>query len=350
LNRFVFTPITTQRLVIRAFTRDDVDDLQARRDDPEVARFQSWVTPYPRSEAERMVDEITAMDGPTDEEWWMAVVADRETGEAYGDLVVHLTDRARTAEIGYSFGSAHWGHGYAVESLDAFIAYLFNELEVTRVFGMLHPDNPASAMVMERCGLVFEGHTRSSFWLDDEVSDDWIYGTTRDLWKEWRDRSVDAPDEVALVEITPETADTVLNLVTHKSQERFVSPMGGSFADAMFPEVYNGAPVVPWMRAITADGEIVGFVMVAETTDHHPEPYLWRLLIDRLHQRRRIGDRALRLVEETFVARGDHAMTVSWSDGKGSPRPFYERNGYVPTGEVEDGEVVARKQLLPDDV
>ncbi|HSJ72663.1 MAG TPA: GNAT family N-acetyltransferase [Acidimicrobiia bacterium] len=341
----MFTPITTQRLVIRAFTPDDVDDLHARRDDPEVARYQNWVTPYPRSEAEQMVHDVAAMDGPTDEEWWMAVVADRETGEAYGDLVVHLTDRARIAEIGYSFGSAHWGHGYAVESLDAFVTYLFEDLGVTRVFGTLHPDNSASAMVMERCGFVFEGHTRSSFWLDDEVSDDWIYGTTRDLWDEWRNRSAVAPEEVALVEITPETADTVLGLVTHKSQERFVSPMGGSFADAMFPEVYNGAPVVPWMRAITADDEIVGFVMVAESTDHHPEPYLWRLLIDRLHQRRGIGDRALRLVEEAFMARGDSAMTVSWSDGKGSPRPFYERNGYVPTGEIEDGEVVARKQL-----
>ncbi|MFO7701323.1 MAG: GNAT family N-acetyltransferase, partial [Acidimicrobiia bacterium] len=51
----MFTPITTQRLVIRAFTADDVDDLHARRDDPEVARYQNWVTPYPRSEAEQMV-------------------------------------------------------------------------------------------------------------------------------------------------------------------------------------------------------------------------------------------------------------------------------------------------------
>ena len=47
---------------------------------------------------------------------------------------------------------------------------------------MLHPDNPASAMVMERNGFLFEGHTRSSFWLGGEVSDDWIYGLLQPDW------------------------------------------------------------------------------------------------------------------------------------------------------------------------
>ena len=65
----------------------------------------------------------------------------------------------------------------------------------------------------------------------------------------------------------------------------------------MFPESIDGAPVVPWMRAIEADGELVGFVMLAITTEAHPEPYLWRFLIDRMHQRRGIGSAALDLVD-----------------------------------------------------
>ena len=48
----------------------------------------------------------------------------------------------------------------------------------------------------------------------------------------------------------------------------------------------DGGPLVPWFRAIEADGELVGFVMVAEPTTTLPAPYLWRLMIDRRHQRR----------------------------------------------------------------
>jgi RimJ/RimL family protein N-acetyltransferase len=341
----VFIPIETQRLLIRSMVPEDARLLAERRSDPQVAKYQNWTLPYPLERAEKMVAELVAMDGPENEEWWMASVCDIDTGEVLGDLALHLSQEGRTAEIGYTFASQHWGTGYAVEAVDALVTYLFEDLEVTRVFGMLHPDNPASAMVMERNGFLFEGHTRSSFWLDDEVSDDWIYGLLRPDWETWKNRPRIAPDHVELAEVTAENERSVSKLKTHKTQESFVAPMGWSFTDALFPEVVNGAPVVPWMRAVVADDEIVGFVMLALRTEHHPEPYLWRLLIDRLHQRRGIGRHALDLVEDEVRSMGDSTLLVSWVEGKGSPGPMYIKRGYEPTGRIVDGETEARKQL-----
>jgi RimJ/RimL family protein N-acetyltransferase len=285
------------------------------------------------------------MEGPSNDEWWMAVVADGETGEVLGDLALHLTWQGRTAEVGYTLAREHWGKGYATEALQALIEYLFDGLGVTRVFGMLHPDNVASAMVLERCGLLFEGHTRSSFWLGDEVSDDWIYGMTRPDWETWRDRPRHPPEAVSLIEVTTENEGKVSKLATHKTQEAFVAPMCWSFADALFPEVVDGGPVVPWMRAVVADGEIVGFVMLALRTEYHPEPFLWRLLIDRRHQRRGIGGRVLELVAEECLKMGERSLLTSWVEGKGSPRRFYLRHGFLPTGKIVDEETEARKQL-----
>lgn len=341
----MFSPIRTARLLIRPFRSDDAAGLAARRNDPKVAEFQNWTLPYPREEAERVVSELVAMDGPKNDEWWMAVVCDPDTGEAFGDVCVELTWQGRTAEVGYTFATEHWGNGYATEALHALIEYLYDEAGVTRIFGMLHPDNPASALVLERSGLLFEGHTRSSFWVGDECSDDWIYGMTRPDWEAWRDRPRHAPRAVALVEISAENERVVSRLKTHKTQEGFVAPMGWSFTDALFPEVVDGAPVVPWMRAVEADGELVGFVMLAVRTEHHPEPYLWRLLIDRLHQRRGIGGRVLGLVGDECQAMGDRTLLTSWGEGKGSPAPFYRRHGFVPTGRIIDDETEARKQL-----
>jgi diamine N-acetyltransferase len=99
------------------------------------------------------------------------------------------------------------------------------------------------------------------------------------------------------------------------------------------------------MRAVVADGQIVGFVMLALRTEHHPEPFLWRLLIDRLHQRCGIGGRVLELVAEECRMMGDRTLLTSWVEGKGSPRPFYIRHGFVPTGKILDEETEARKQL-----
>lgn len=341
----MFTPIETSRLHIRSLVAEDAADLARRRSDPEVAKYQNWTLPYPVERAETMVASIVAMNGPENGEWWMAAACDRATGEVLGDLALHMSEDGRTAEIGYTFASEHWGKGYASEAVDAFIGYLFDGLGVTRVFGMLHPDNPASAMVLERNGFLFEGHTRSSFWLNDEVSDDWIYGLLRPDWEDWKNRPQGPPERVELVEVTPENYEDAAKLATHKSQERFVAPMLWSFANALFPEEDNGAPVVPWMRAMTADGEMAGFVMLALSTQHHPDPYLWRFLVDRRHQRRGIGRRALDLVEDEMRARGDTSLYVSWATGKGSPAPMYLARGYEPTGEIHEGEIEARKPL-----
>ena len=346
MNRLVvFTPIRTERLLVRPFREDDIDAYLLRRNDPDVARYQDWELPYPRERAEKVVNQMLSLDGPVDGKWWMAIVCDPDSGEVFGDIGAELSWQGRTAEVGYTFAKEHWGHGYAVEALEALIRRLFDEVGVTRVCGTLHPDNAASAMVLERSGLLFEGHTRSSFWVGDELSDDWIYGMTRSDWETWRERPRHPPDEVSLVEITAENAGEVRALRTHRTQENFVAPMLQSFADALIPEVVNGAPVVPWMRAAVADDEIVGFVMVALSTEHHPEPFLWRLLIDRLHQRRGIGGRILELVEGELHQMGDRALLTSWGEGKGSPRGFYLAHGFEPTGGSLDGETEGRKRL-----
>jgi GNAT superfamily N-acetyltransferase len=121
--------------------------------------------------------------------------------------------------------------------------------------------------------------------------------------------------------------------------------MHASFADALFPEVIDGAPVVPWMRAIEADGDLVGFVMLALTTEHHPEPYLWRLLIDRRHQRRGIGTLALDQVAAECRTMGDKTLLTSWVPGRGSPEAFYLARGFEPTGQIVEGEIEGRLAL-----
>jgi RimJ/RimL family protein N-acetyltransferase len=225
------------------------------------------------------------------------------------------------------------------------VRYLFDDLGVTRVEAMLHPDNPASAMVLERVGMRFEGHTRSSFWLDDDNSDDWIYGMIRSDRDAWRDRPRHRPDSVELVEITTDNLDAVMHLATHRSQQRFVAPVTQSLAEALVPPVEQGVTVAPWYRAVAADGELAGFVMLARSQPGAQEPWLWRLLVDRMHQRRGIGSRIIELVVEQCREWGDVTLLTSWTPGKGSPEPMYLARGFVPTGEIDDGEVVARRQL-----
>ena len=232
------------RLIIRALVPDDVAVIHARRNNPDVARLQNWEVPFPLERAQDLVDTCIALGEPTDGEWWNAMVT-LPDGTPVGDLGVNLTWEGRSAEVGYSFDPEHWGNGYASESLAALVDHLFDTRGVTRVFGMLDPANTASAQVLERVGMLYEGRTRSSFWKDDEVSDDWYYGMLREDRDAWVTRPRNEPEVVEYVEVTADNFDTVAKLRTHHTQEAFVVPMLWSFADALFPGEEDGLPVIP---------------------------------------------------------------------------------------------------------
>jgi diamine N-acetyltransferase len=151
-------------------------------------------------------------------------------------------------------------------------------------------------------------------------------------------RTVDGGAVVALREVTKDTVRAVSILQVAPSQGGFVAPNAVSFAEAMFePKA--------WFRAIVADDVPVGFVMLSldETT---PEYYLWRFMIDARYQGRGYGRAALALVVDHVrsLPRATELL-VSWVPEDGGPEPFYRALGFEPTGEVDDGEVVARLRL-----
>ena len=341
----MFAPLHTARLIIRAFGLEDAAPLAERRNDSLVARYQNWVLPYPRQRAEDLVAQIVAAGEPANDQWWMAAVCDRESGETLGDLALRLSWGGRSAEVGYTLASRRWGRGYATEALEALLAWLFAERGITRACGTLHPDNTASARVLERCGFLFEGRTRLSYWVGDDCSDDATYGLTRQDWEAWSRRPRQAPSVVALVEVSAANQAPVLGLLTHKTQEAFVPPAALCCADALFPPEVDGRPSIPWLRAITADGEIAGLVMLARGAERHPEPILWRLLVDRLHQRRGIGTRVLHLVAADCRERGETSLLTRWADGPGSPRGFFTGRGFSVIGATPDGLASARLRL-----
>ena len=150
--------------------------------------------------------------------------------------------------------------------------------------------------------------------------------------------------------VTDEDRAAALRLRTAPGQERFVSSVEQSFADAIeHPEA------CPRYWAVYDGDEAVGFTMISdniprETLDADPTlvgPYfLWRLLIDERFQRRGYGTATLDAVVAYVRSRpGGDTLLTSAGQGEGSPQPFYERYGFVPKGEIVEDEVVLRLDL-----
>ena len=151
---------------------------------------------------------------------------------------------------------------------------------------------------------------------------------------------------VTLEEIGDGNRAAVLALRVAPGQEQFVSSVRESLAEAAeYPQAR------PWYRAVVADGTLAGFVMVS--WDAEPAPpeiigpwFLWKLLIDERYQGRGYGAEVVRQIAELVRAEGAAELLTSYVPGPGGPAGFYERLGFVPTGDLdEDGEVIMRLVL-----
>jgi diamine N-acetyltransferase len=142
---------------------------------------------------------------------------------------------------------------------------------------------------------------------------------------------------VSLEPITENNVGAVFDLTVEPEQAPFVAPNPLSLAQALAQ--YETA----WPRAVVADGEVVGFLMLEiDAESEYGTPfYLWRLMVDRQHQRRGYGRAAVALAVDEVRSRGGSELHTSWVEGDHGPEQFYRNLGFEPTGEIVDDEVVA---------
>jgi diamine N-acetyltransferase len=153
---------------------------------------------------------------------------------------------------------------------------------------------------------------------------------------------------VSLREINEDNRAAVEALAVTEEQDFYVANITQSLQDA---EDYPDAK--PWYRAVYADDEPVGFVMISDgiTVDDptYVGPYyLWRLLVDRRFQGRGYGTETLDLIVDHVRTRPEaRTFLVSHVVGPTSPVTFYQQYGFRLTGEVHEGEPILELDLYP---
>ena len=156
------TALTTARLNLVPFTDDHLDGLNTLNSDPEVMRYLSG-RPETREETVAVIERVKQRWMAFGYSWWSFI--DKETGLIIGAGVIQNLRREATAqpdpacplEIGWRLRRDYWNKGLATEAAHAMAGFAFNTIQADEIYAVCHPDNAASARVMQRLGMQYAG-------------------------------------------------------------------------------------------------------------------------------------------------------------------------------------------------
>ncbi|MEA2151133.1 MAG: hypothetical protein QOD69_2963 [Solirubrobacteraceae bacterium] len=159
--------LRTERLILRQFTVDDVENLVDLDGDPEVMRFVTGGRTTTRAEiADDVLPRFLAYYERSDGYGFWAAM--HHAGGAFLGWF-HLRPGPGAPrdepELGYRLRRSAWGRGYATEGSLALIERAFVELGATRVIASTLAVNHASRRVLEKCGLHLVGSSQGE-WRD----------------------------------------------------------------------------------------------------------------------------------------------------------------------------------------
>ena len=148
----------TERLILRRYTADDLQDLYEYLSDAEVVKFE----PYKAMQLDEVRENLTWRI-ESDE---MIAVERKSDHKMIGNIYLGKRD-FDAFEIGYVFNRNFWGNGYAKEACAAVIEDAFRH-GAHRIFAECDPENPNSWKLLETLSFKREAHFRKSvyFWTD----------------------------------------------------------------------------------------------------------------------------------------------------------------------------------------
>lgn len=144
--------IETNRLRLRHFSLDDLDDLFRIYSNPEVMRYVG--------KGARTKDETQSALVSMIKHWkhgfGMWAIIHKQSDKMIGRCGLCFLDNSPEVELGYVLDKPYWNIGLATQASRASLEYGFEEIGLERIVAIARPENIASQRVMQKVGMKYE--------------------------------------------------------------------------------------------------------------------------------------------------------------------------------------------------
>lgn len=190
--------IETQRLRLRPWRMEDLEDFYNYCKNPDVGPWAGW-KPHANMDESR---EILSRWVGSQENVRIAL-EDKASGKVIGSIGIeedgHRSGVPDCKSLGYVLSKDYWGQGLMTEAVTAAIDYAFQVMKLRLLTITHYPQNQRSKRVIEKSGFVYEGTLRTSTTIYNGEERDLCCYSLR-AWEYWCMRAKQAGFSLALPE------------------------------------------------------------------------------------------------------------------------------------------------------
>jgi [ribosomal protein S5]-alanine N-acetyltransferase len=174
--------LETDRLSLRKMTLDDAEAVFAYASDTEVSRYTLWERHHSTKDSRAFLKlVIQKYENGGEPDWGIVYKDDHRFVGACG-LVNWETEHAR-AEVGFVLSREYWGRVLMPEAVRALISFGFERMNLNRVEARCIVENVASARVMEKAGMAYEGTLRQREYIKGAYRDINVYAILKNQYR-----------------------------------------------------------------------------------------------------------------------------------------------------------------------
>lgn len=147
------TTLTTERLKLRLFTMNDIEDLFAITNETDIFRYFPTKIGWTIEKTERSIfHQIQHWDKYG---YGQLAVTLADSGQLMGWCGLEFLPETNETEVGYLLSKAFWGKGYATEAAKVSVKFGIENIGLKEIIGLTDPENIASQKVLQKCGMTF---------------------------------------------------------------------------------------------------------------------------------------------------------------------------------------------------
>jgi len=153
-----FPIIKTERLLLRQFIENDIENVFKGLSHPDIIKFYG-VSYSTLEDTKEQMKFFTDLEENETGIWWAVCSINNRTFYGAGGLN-NLSKEHQKAEIGFWLLTDFWGQGIMTEAIPLICKYGFDKLALHRIEGLVETENLNSKKALYKLGFKHEGTMR----------------------------------------------------------------------------------------------------------------------------------------------------------------------------------------------